>query len=324
MATSAAEISADAPLEAPSPLERGLPHSLALLCLAGREPSWTNLTLQLDGRGCRETRFRWVSTVKEMLAALREESYDCLIIADGDLGRDEPPDEHPPIDGFDALHAVRAGGYADPAILLTTEMSDERWMAALRLHSTVLTTSQGWESRALVPFIGNELQRSELKRANYRLSLAQQRRLTRERDETEYLLDQQRQILEELHGLVNFREQEAAVAAKDDDRDDETSPSDSAPDVLASEEVCRFYDELLRTYVMMGSGRLGLEITRLANLLAAASAAPRDVLAMHLTRVENMVRGLGSRSSRHVLSRADLLALELVIQLGECYRRGTA
>jgi hypothetical protein len=30
---------------------------------------------------------------------------------------------------------------------------------------------------------------------------------------------------------------------------------------------------------------------------------------------------LGNRSTRHIMARADLLALELMIHLGECYRR---
>jgi hypothetical protein len=44
------------------------------------------------------------------------------------------------------------------------------------------------------------------------------------------------------------------------------------------------------------------------------------VLRVHLERVESLIRGLGSRSSRHVMVRADILAMELMIQVGECYR----
>lgn len=287
-----------------APAVAGNLHSLSLLCVAAQEPAWTNLTLQLDAHGCQESRYRWVSTVVELLAALRDETYDCLLIADGDG-----------FDAFDALRAVRTGGYNDPAILLTANMTDERWLAALQLQSSVLTSPHPWESRALVPMLRSELQRSELQQDNYRLSLAQHRRLVRERDETEHLLSQQRQILQELRGLVEFTD------ASDPDAAGVRIADDAAPpDVLTCDEVVQFYDELLRTYVMMGSGRLSSEISRLAELLAAARVSPRDALGMHLQRVEKLVHGLGSRSSRHVLSRADLLALELTIQLGECYR----
>ena len=249
-----------------------------------------------------------------MLAALRDESFDCIIIQDDGDGTDLKPGETG-FDGLEFLQGLRAGGYDDPAVLLSGQMDDRRLLEAFDLECTVLVSPGAWESRALVPFLRSELQRADLKRDNYRLSQSQRRRLLRERDETEHLLDQQRQILDELQELVESNEPETADQA-------EPSATADAPEVLESEEVGQFYDELLRTYVMMGSGRLGVEISRLATILAEARVSPREALGMHLKRVEKLVRGLGSRSSRHVLSRADLLALELVIQLGECYRSG--
>lgn len=291
-----------------------LPHSLSLLCVAPGEPSWANITLQFDAHGCRESRFRWVSTAVEMLAALRDETFDCIIIQDT-AGEEPRREADEPFDGLDFLHGLRAGGHDDPAVLIARQMSDRRLLTAFDLECTVLTTPGAWESRALVPFIRSELQRAELKRDNYRLSLAQRRRLLRERDETEHLLDQQRQILDELQELVVGTVDAGGSPEPAADRPEKS-------DILACDEVGQFYDELLRTYVMMGSGRLGPEISRLATILAEARVSPREALGMHLKRVEKLVRGLGSRSSRHVLSRADLLALELVIQLGECYRSG--
>ena len=37
--------------------------------------------------------------------------------------------------------------------------------------------------------------------------------------------------------------------------------------------------------------------------------------------LEELVHGLGSRSTRHVMTRADLLSLELMMHLAEGYRR---
>jgi hypothetical protein len=48
------------------------------------------------------------------------------------------------------------------------------------------------------------------------------------------------------------------------------------------------------------------------------------LLDVHLERVEALVQGLGNRSARHVLARADLLALELMMALGEHYRQRCA
>jgi hypothetical protein len=40
-----------------------------------------------------------------------------------------------------------------------------------------------------------------------------------------------------------------------------------------------------------------------------------------LTVVEELIQGLGSRSARHVMTRADLLILEVTINLAEGYRK---
>jgi hypothetical protein len=42
---------------------------------------------------------------------------------------------------------------------------------------------------------------------------------------------------------------------------------------------------------------------------------------LHLEALEDLVRGLGSRSARHVMTRADLLIVEVLVHLSEGYRR---
>lgn len=291
----------------------GLPHGLALLAVAPLEPSWTSLALQLDGHGCGESTFRWAASSVEALATLRDETFDCIVVADNSAASPLSQASGKRIDAFEFVRALRTSGHDEPVIVLTQTNDDERWMQAIELECTPAVLERGWESRALLPLIQREIQRSNLKRDNHRLAVADQKRLLRERDETEHLLDRQREILHELRELVA----EADVVVDYDDYEPENSS-----DVAASEHVCRFYDDLLRTYVMMGSGRLGAEIEQLTHLLATAGVSLRRALDMHLTQVEKLVRGLGSRSSRHVMSRADILALELMIQLGECYRRG--
>ncbi len=86
-------------------------------------------------------------------------------------------------------------------------------------------------------------------------------------------------------------------------------------------ELTAHYRELLRIYVIMGSGNLADELRRLAGLLVAAGITARQTARMHLAVVAEMISGLGSRSSRHVMTRADLLILEVLMHLGEGYRR---
>ena len=40
---------------------------------------------------------------------------------------------------------------------------------------------------------------------------------------------------------------------------------------------------------------------------------------VHLQVLEELVRGLGSRSTRHVMNRADLLVLELLLHIADGY-----
>jgi hypothetical protein len=86
-------------------------------------------------------------------------------------------------------------------------------------------------------------------------------------------------------------------------------------------ELTAHYRELLRIYVIMGSGNLGQELRRLTRLLVAAGISAQQTVRLHLDVVEEMIHGLGARSGRHVMTRADLLILEVMMHLGEGYRR---
>ncbi len=287
-----------------------LPSRLRLLCVGDREPSWTSLTLQIDAEGCAEPRFRWVSTATEALAKLRNESFDCILVSD-ELS---PLHDEPEGEAFALIQAIRASGCDDPIILLTADQNDHKWVEACRHNCELLTTRTQWESLALVPMIKRAISRVELVRDNHHLSVAHHRRLVRERDEAEHLLGQQRQIIQEL--------EEVSGSKVIRDRSFTDAPQEGSTTRLElPEQINSYYHELLRTYVIMGSGGLGTEIAKLSELLAVAGFSPRETLELHLERVESLVRGLGNRSTRHVMARADLLALELMIHLGECYQR---
>jgi hypothetical protein len=71
----------------------------------------------------------------------------------------------------------------------------------------------------------------------------------------------------------------------------------------------------------MGSGNLACELSRLAELLVSAGLTARQAMELHLTVLEELLHGLGTRSTRHVMTRADLLAMELLLSLADGYRR---
>ena len=294
------------------PLATDLPARLRLLCVGAVEPSWVSLTLQLDAQGCVEPTFKWVSTSGEAITLLREEGYDCLIV------RHVPGDDvRSAGDPLGLVRGLRAGGADDPVVILLPHADDNLWAAAYRVQAELLVTANGWGSLALVPVVKRAIEQVQRARDNHRLATAERRRLVRERDEAEHLLNQQRQIVHELEQLARLGDPETDTAAR-------PTVTPAPPLTKLPQELDSYYQELLRTYVIMGSGNLGSEISRLAELLAVAGLTPRQALELHLLRVEQLVRGLGNRSTRHVMARADLLALELMIHLGECYQQRAA
>jgi len=162
----------------------------------------------------------------------------------------------------------------------------------------------------------------QLGEENHRLQVENHRRLIRERDESERLLNQQRSMVEELQSLTYPDDIEKSEKDNFLNQSQPLEEFGEAPhEIPIPIEVQDYYHELLRTYVIMGSGSLKDEILQIAELLAAASLTPGQVLEFHLECVEVIVKGLGNRSSRHVMSRADLLALEIMVHLGECYQK---
>ena len=320
------------------------PNGLRLLCVSVNEPSWISLTLQLDGEGSHEPQFRWASTSTEALSILRDQSFDCVVINDQSLPKprfefpagptdlshrldptltetvpDKDTNTKDTIDAPALVRAIRASGCDDPIVMLMIEVDDEAWIDYYQQECELLVARTLWESRSLVPTIKRAIARTDVLREYRRLSVANRRRQVRERDEADHLLEQQRQMVGE---------------SGDEDTDFGTSSwngttqftefaeAESEPNTFPlPSEVIRYYQELLRTYVIMGSGNLGAEIAKLAELLSVAGLSPRQTLHLHLQRVEELVKGLGNRSTRHVMARADLLALELMIHLGESYRQ---
>ena len=230
------------------------------------------------------------------LARLREAVFDTVLIG-----------HHPgELDALELLDALRAGSSDEqPIIVLGSqseqEMLDQCFEVGADAYVCVNTTT----TRSLIWQVARATDRHRLIRENRRLVQSGRQRLQREHEEAERLLLQQRALIGELESL---RETGPATEA--------IVPSEPLPERLVTH-----YRELLRAYVIMGSGNLSDEMTRLADLLATAGVTAQQTMLMHLQVLEEMVQGLGSRSARHVLNRADLLVLEVMIRLAEGYHK---
>jgi len=202
-------------------------------------------------------------------------------------------------DAFELIDAVRAGQGDDLPILVLGEQCPSMIEAACFEagadgYLCMATTS----ARALLWHVAKAIERSQLLGGHRRLTLDQHRRLSREHGEASDLLQQQRMLIQ---GLEQVQAQ----------------PSEApAPPT----QLVEHYRELLRAHVIMGTGALGADLRLFCDLLVQAGFGPADAMSLHVSALEQLVQGLGGRSARHVMNRADLLVLELMMGLADCYR----
>jgi DNA-binding NarL/FixJ family response regulator len=227
------------------------------------------------------------------LARLRDELFDAILVS-------HEPGE---LDALDLIEGYRAGGADEPIIVLGTQSEQEMAALCYEVGADGYVCVHTTTTRNLIWVVARAIQRSQILRENQRLTQAEQNRLQRERDEADRLLYQQRSLL--LHSHVE------GDGAKDG----------QLPLQFLPTELTTHYRELLRTYVIMGSGNLSDELKCLAELLVTAGLTARQTLQIHLTVLEELIHGLGQRSARHVMNRSDLLAMEILLHLGEGYRR---
>jgi hypothetical protein len=137
------------------------------------------------------------------------------------------------------------------------------------------------------------------------------------------LLAHQRQLIAELEALPHPLRQTSGRGAEASYS--QFTPTDQTGITKESpiESFAPHYASLLRSYVLMGSGSLAGEISEMTDRLVSALMPPHEALQLHLGCVESLIKGLGNRSARHVMARADLLAVEMMTHLAH-RSQGTA
>ncbi len=272
------------------------------------------------------------------LARLREELYDAVLVSHEEAGLASSDRAHGrsahadrvdgPAAGLDALEvldAIRTGTSDHQPIIVLGERSEQD-LAALCFESQgdayicVHTTT----TRTLIWQVARAIERHALIDENRRLRQSHRHRLRLDHGEANRLLQQQRAMIDNLAEIcrddaADLHDAELAQQASEDDVTIRRGSTTELPAELPAELVTH-YRELLRAYVIMGSGNMADEMDRLASLLAAAAITSQQAMLLHLHVLEEMIFGLGSRSARHVMNRADMLILEVMIHLAEQYR----
>lgn len=244
------------------------------------------------------------------LARLRDEAYDAVLVS------------HEPgaLDALDLTEALRGGGSEEPIILLGAQSEQELSPAAFEAGADAYVCVHTTTTRSLIWIVARAIERHRLIHENRRLSHAEQHRLQLEHVETRRLLDEQRSVLRDLEavaaGAGGSAERNRRLEREGADGEAASTPAPNLPISLVAH-----YHELMRSYVIMGSGNLGDDMARMAELMADAEISAPETMQLHVCVLEEMVRGLGTRSARHVMTRADLLVLEVMVHLSEVYRR---
>ena len=272
---------------------QGLPPRMRVLYIATRQRTGGWLAEALAADSASQIVLEEEAGTAAGLARLRDEAFDAVLVSH------EPAE----LDALDLIEGYRASGANEPIVVLGIQSEQEMAALCYEVGADGYVCVHTTTTRNLLWVVARAVQRHQLVRENHRLTLAEQTRLQREHDEAAYLLEQQRALL----NCPNTTGRDA--------------PADSPPIESLPAELIAHYRELLRTYVIMGSGNLADELKRLSKLLIMARLTARETLQLHLQALEELVHGLGTRSARHVMTRADLLVLDVLLHLADNYRR---
>lgn len=281
-----------------------LPPQMRVLFITGPHRTGGWLTEALASDSASDVQLVEAVGIAQGIVHLREELFDAVLVSHEVGG----------MDALEVLDAIRAGSSEDQPIVVLGEPSEQE-LAALCYEAggdaylCVHTTT----TRALIWVVARAVERHTLIAENRRLQQSQRHRLRLEHDEAHRLLEQQRAMIADL-SEIRCDELNLTLSAGEC----ANGPARGLPQDLPP-QLINHYRELLRAYVIMGAGNLSAEMERLAEMLAFASITPRQAMRLHLHVLEEMISGLGSRSARHVMSRADMLVLEVMINLAEQY-----
>ncbi len=290
----------------------GLPLRLKVLYITTlqRNGGWLAEAFAADGAA--QVTLEEVVGVTAGLGRLRDEAFDAVLVS------------HEPgvLDAIEFVEGFRAGGNDEPLLVLGEAPPQELDAICYEAGADDYCCIAQTTVRGLLWKFARAIRRFNLARENRRLVQAERQRLRQEHHEAERLLDQQRALIVDLEAL----------------RDGGGNPSDESPaagvdgclarsataavDCLVElpAELVDHYREILRAYVIMGAGNLGDEMSSLAQLLAGSNISAQRTMQLHIQVLEELVEGLGNRSARHVMNRADLLALEVLGHLADGYR----
>ena len=288
----------------------GLPSLLKVLYVTTSERTGSWLTDAFAADNATQIVLEEVVGKAEGLRRLRDEVFDAVLVT-------HEPGE---LDALDLVEGLRAGGNEEPMILLGHLPPEQLDALCYEVGADDYCCLQETTVRGLLWKFARSIQRHELVRENRRLVQVERQRLQQEHHEAQRLLEQQRALISDLEELCDGQLPEESRDRNSLEKFLDNQPAaTAAPDL--PESLVKHYRELLQAYVIMGVGNLAGEMSALAEHLASTGASAQLAMQLHLSVLEGLVQGLGNRSARHVINRADLLVLEVMGHLADDYRQ---
>lgn len=299
-----------------------LPSNLKVLFVASGPGAATWLAEAFAADGAHQIVVEEAIGATAGMARLRDDAFDAILVAH----------EADSLDAIEFTAALRASGRDEPLIILgaapPAALDAQCHEAGADDYCCLAETTV----RGLLWKFARASQRFTLTRENRRLLQAERQRLQHEHHEAERLLEQQRALLDDLEELSEGRRPPTvSLTLSTNSSGNEADGADCGIDLMAyaatetdsqlSPDLVAHYRELLRAYVIMGAGNLTAEMAAHATLLVDTNVSARRAMQLHLQVLEELVQGLGNRSARHVMNRADLLALEVMSHLADGYRQ---
>lgn len=287
-----------------------LPERIKVLLVTTLHRPGKPLADALQADSATEFQFSEVIGITAGMARLREEGFDAILVT------------HDPgvLDALDFIEGLRGSGTDEPVLVLGTQSEQELAALCFEVGADGYCALGSTTTRSLIWNFGRAIERHQLLRENRRLAQAEKQRLQYEHQEAERLLAQQRALVRDLNRLGGTEPSSRKRTTVGERSMLDSSAADAFLNPLPVRLV-EHYREMLRTYVIMGTGNLTEEMSRLSELLVGAEVTARETMQLHVQVLEELIRGLGNRSARHVMNRADLLVLEVLVHLSEGYRR---
>lgn len=222
---------------------------------------------------------------EEGLAALRRENFDAVLVFHEPTRRD----------ALEMTEALRTAGIQLPILILGRFPASEMLILALDsgaedyVHISTITV------RDLVWLIARAARQNTWKRENVSLKQERYLRISREHEDARNHISQQQEILQRLSPGSEIRTETKTLPTAFQDH----------------------YRQLLKTYVLMGTGNLNSEIRDFCAAISEAEIPAERLMAFHLEVLENSLEHFSTKSCQHFMRRAELLRLEVLIHLAD-------